>query len=69
VVWADPNVSHPSSSRSECWCFLRLIHSAESHGDLALPGKADSQVCWAGRYCLSLQRLGSGPLLGLASSR
>lgn len=29
----------PPSPRSECWCFLLLVHSAESHGDLALPGK------------------------------
>lgn len=29
----------PASFRSERWCFLCLVHSADSHGDLPLPGK------------------------------
>lgn len=37
----------PSLLRSECWGVLCLVHSAESHGDLALPGKGVPYACRA----------------------
>ena len=58
------NAFRPASFRSECWCLLCLVHTAESHGDLALPGKAGPQACREGDRKIvnpSLQRLESGP--------